>query len=67
MQDTTNSLAAFLNSDMIKTDKDLYMPLKLFREQYYQYCDSMGRKHEQWNKDFYTGPFSGKGLTGIMD
>ena len=57
-----SSLHNFLESTLIKYDKDLFVPEKLFVQVFNQHCQAKNLGKHKFNQDFYAGPFSSRDI-----
>ena len=55
-----SSLHNFLESTLIKYDKDLFVPQKLFVQVFNQHCQANNLGRHKFTQDFYAGPFSSR-------
>ena len=55
-----SSLHNFLESTLIKYDKDLFVPQKLFVQVFNQHCQANNLGKHRFTEDFYAGPFSSR-------
>ena len=58
----TNALQHFLCSEKFKFGPDLFVPQRVFVEQFNQHCKENNLGIHKFNQDFYAGPFSSKEL-----
>lgn len=57
-----SSLHNFLESTLIKYDKDLFVPQKLFVQVFNQHCQANNLGRHKFTQDFYAGPFSSRDI-----
>jgi hypothetical protein len=57
-----SSLHNFLESTLIKYDKDLFVPQKLFIQVFNQHCQANNLGRHKFTQDFYAGPFSSRDI-----
>ena len=57
-----SSLHNFLESTLIKYDKNLFVPQKLFVQVFNQHCQANNLGRHKFTQDFYAGPFSSREL-----
>jgi hypothetical protein len=62
MSETTNPLVNYLNSGKLTFDKEDYIPLQRFVQNFNEHCRENGFKKQQFTTDFYNAPFGNKGL-----
>jgi len=57
-----SSLHNFMESTLIKYDKDLFVPQKLFIQVFNQHCQANNLGRHKFTQDFYAGPFSSRDI-----
>jgi hypothetical protein len=57
-----SSLHNFLESTLIKYEKDLFVPQKLFVQVFNQHCQANNLGRHKFTQDFYAGPFSSRDI-----
>lgn len=63
----TNSLQHFLCSEKFRFGADLFVPQKVFVQQFNQHCRDNNLGTFKFNQDFYAGPFSARELEVRVD
>jgi len=57
-----SSLHNFMESTLVKYEKDLFVPQKLFVQVFNQHCQANNLGRHKFTQDFYAGPFSSRDI-----
>lgn len=63
MAAASNALCAYLDSDILEFDKDMYIPLEEFFKRFNLFCTENNLQKPKINVDFYRAPFAKYNLT----
>ena len=67
MAENTNALTNFLNSENVVLGEELYCREKIFIELFNDHCRDNHFATTKWTSQFYSGPFSEKGIKVIKN
>ncbi len=67
MAENTNALTNFLNSENVVLGEELYCREKIFIELFNDHCRDNHFTTTKWTSQFYSGPFSEKGIKVIKN
>lgn len=63
MAAASNALCAYLDSDILEFDKDMYIPMEEFFKRFNMFCSENNLQKPKINVDFYRAPFAKYNLT----
>ena len=66
MEQTTNSLQNFLKSGKVVFDKKLYVPMKVFSQEFNEHCRENNLPREQFTKDYFMAIFSNNNVKVVQ-